>query len=143
LTHGEHFVRTPVYYVFEMYRAHMGGRQVSVANPVAELNVPVLAGQARLPGLSASASISERRMTVTLTNPSTQSPLKTRLRLAGGARPKEARGMVITHDDMRASNTFAGPEEVKPVPLAVSTSADALELTLAKQAVAMIQCDLS
>ena len=70
LAQGEKFVRTPVYHVFDMYRSHMGARQVPVSNPVADLNVPALAGQARLPGLSASASIRDRRLTVTLTNPS-------------------------------------------------------------------------
>jgi len=143
LARGSQFVRTPVYYVFEMYRPHMGARQVPVANPVAELNVPVLAGQARLPGLSASASIRDRTLAVTLTNPSTESPLKTRIRLAGGARAKEARGAVIAHEDMKAMNTFADPEKVRPAPLAVNVSGDALELTLPKQAVAMVQCDLS
>ena len=143
LAHGAEFVRTPVYYVFEMYRSHMGARQVPVANPVADLNVPVLAGQARLPGLSASASIRERTIAVTITNPSVHSPLKTRLRLAGGARTKEARGTVITHEDMRATNTFADPGKVRTVPLAVNISSDAVELTLPKQAVAMVQCDLS
>jgi len=103
----------------------------------------VLAGQARLPGLSASASIRERTLAVTLTNPSVQSPLKTRLRLAGGARTKEARGTVITDEDMRATNTFADPGKVKTAPLAVNISSDAVELTLPKQSVAMVQCDLS
>jgi alpha-N-arabinofuranosidase len=143
LAQDAQFVRTPVYHVFEMYRSHMGGRQVPISNPVAELNVPVLAGQARLPGLSASASIRERSLTVTLTNPSTQSPLRTRLRLVGGARTKDARARVIAHEDMRATNTFANPEQVKPVPLAVNVGADALELTLPKQSVALVQCDLS
>ena len=73
LAQGDKFVRTPVYYVFDMYRTHMGAQQVPVSNPVAEMNVPVLAGQARLPGLSASASIRDRRLTVTLTNPSLDS----------------------------------------------------------------------
>ena len=62
LAQGDKFVRTPVYHVFDMYRAHMGARQVPVSNPVPELTVPVLAGQARLPGLSASASIRDRRL---------------------------------------------------------------------------------
>jgi alpha-L-arabinofuranosidase len=50
---------------------------------------------------------------------------------------------VIAHEDMRATNTFANPEQVKPVPLAVNVGADALELTLPKQSVALVQCDLS
>jgi alpha-L-arabinofuranosidase len=143
LAHGPQFVRTPVYYVFEMYRSHMEARQVPVANPVAELNVPVLAGEGRLPGLSASASIRDRKLAVTFTNPSTQSPLKVRLRLAGGARATGARGTLLANEEMRATNTFADPERVALAPLAVKASGDAMELTLPKQAVALVQCDLS
>jgi alpha-L-arabinofuranosidase len=126
-----------------MYRVHMGGRQVAVANPVAELNVPVLAGQARLPGLSASASIRERRLAVTMTNPSAASSLKTRLRFAGGVRTKEARGTVLTHHEMRAANTFSNPDEVKPAPLAATVIGDGIELTLPKNSVAIVECDLT
>jgi alpha-L-arabinofuranosidase len=86
LAQGVNFVRTPVYHVFDMYRSHMGARQVPVSNPVPELNVPALAGQAHLPGLSASASLRGRRLAVTLTNPSLDGDLSLRIRLAGGAR---------------------------------------------------------
>lgn len=68
----------------------------------------------RLPGLSASASIRDRRVTLTLTNPSLDSSLSLRVRFAGGARATEARASALTHSDMRATNTFADPDEVKP-----------------------------
>jgi len=44
---------------------------------------------------------------------------------------------------MTATNTFADPGKVRTVPLAVNVSSDAVELTLPKQAVAMVQCDLT
>jgi alpha-N-arabinofuranosidase len=143
LAQGEKFVRTPVYYVFEMYRSHMGGRQIAISSPIAELNVPALAGPARLPGLSASASIRDRRLTMTLTNPSLDAALSMRIRLAGGARATEARGRVLTHPDMRATNSFADPDEVKPAAHPVKVSSDALVLTVPKQAVVMIECELT
>lgn len=142
LAQGDKFVRTPVYYVFEMYRVHMGARQVPVANPVAELNVPVLAGEARLPGLSASASLRGRQLAVTVTNPSAENTLKIRLRLSGRARPVEARGTVLAHSDMHAGNTFTHPEEVKPAPLAVNAVGDAVEIALPKSSVAVVECRL-
>jgi alpha-L-arabinofuranosidase len=143
LAQGEKFVRTPVYYVFEMYRSHMGGRQIPISNPIAELNIPALAGPARLPGLSASASIRDRRLTMTLTNPSLDAALSMRIRLAGGARATEVRGQVLTHPDMRAKNSFADPDEVKPAAHPVKVSSDALVLTVPKQAVVMIECELT
>ena len=143
LAQGANFVRTPVYHVFDMYRSHMGARQVPLSNPVPELNVPVLAGQARLPGLSASASIRNRRLAVTLTNPSLDAALSVRIRLTGGARATEARGLVLTHQDMRATNTFADPDEVKPAAHPVRVIADALELSVPKQAIVLVECEIT
>jgi alpha-L-arabinofuranosidase len=141
LAQGEKFVRTPVYHVFDMYRPHMGARQVPVSNPVPELSVPALAGQARLPGLSVSASIRDRRLALTLTNPSVDAALAVRIRL-GGVHVKEARGMVLTHQDMRATNTFADPEEVKPVAHPVRMAADAIVVNLPRQAVVSVECEI-
>jgi len=143
LAEGDKFVRTPVYHAFDMYRAHRGARQVPVKNPVPDLNVPVLAGQARLPGLSSSASIRGRRLAVTLTNPSLDAALSVRIRLAGGARATEARGLVLTHQDMRATNSFADPNEVKPAAHPVRVAADALEVSLPKQAIILVECDIT
>jgi alpha-N-arabinofuranosidase len=143
LAEGDKFVRTPVYHAFDMYRAHMGARQVPVSNPVPDRNVPVLAGQARLPGLSSSASIRGRRLAVTLTNPSLDAALSVRIRFAGGARATEARGLVLTHQDMRATNSFADPNEVKPDAHPVRVAADALEVSLPKQAIILVECDIT
>jgi alpha-N-arabinofuranosidase len=140
---GPNFVRTPVYHVFDMYRAHMGARQVPVSNPVPELNVPALAGQARLPGVSVSASIHDRRLAVTLTNPSLDANLNLRMRLGGRAHATEARGLVLTHQDMQATNTFADPDEVKPVAHPVSAVAEGIELTLPKQAIVLVECAIT
>jgi alpha-N-arabinofuranosidase len=143
LAEGAQFVRTPVYHVFDMYRPHMGARKVPVSNPVPELDVPVLAGQARLPGLSASASIRDRRLAVTLTNPSLDADLSVRIRLAAGVRATEARGLVLTHRDMRATNTFADPDEVKPAAHPVRVVAGSVELSLPKQAVMLVECNIT
>jgi alpha-N-arabinofuranosidase len=143
LAQGEKFVRTPVYHVFDMYHAHMGARQVPVSNPVADLDIPVLAGQARLPGLSASASIRDRRLTVTLTNPSLESALPLRVRFANGARATEARASVLTHSDMRATNSFTDPEEVKPATHPVRVAADGLALTVPTHAVVLVECAIA
>ena len=109
---GDKYTRTPAYYTFEMYRPHMGGRLVPARINVPELTVPLLEGSARLPGLSGSASVRDKSLTVTLTNPSLQDGVVARIRLTGGARLREARATVLTHEDMRATNTFEKPNEV-------------------------------
>jgi alpha-N-arabinofuranosidase len=143
LAQGDKFVRTPVYHVFDMYRPHMGARQVPVQNPAQDLNVTALAGPAHLPGLSASASLKDRHLTVTLTNPSLDATQPVRIRLANGARAHDAQGQVLTHQDMRATNTFTAPEEVKPAVHSVKVVGDVLEVTLPKQSVTQIRCETS
>jgi alpha-L-arabinofuranosidase len=140
LAHGADFVRTPVYYVFDMYRSHMGARLVPVKNPFSSTNVPALSGTGSLPVISCSASIRDKRLTVTLTNPSLDASLLPRIRLNGGVTAIEARGLVLTHPDMRATNTFAKPEEVKPVTHPVKATGDTIELSLPKQSVTLIDC---
>ncbi|HMJ20395.1 MAG TPA: alpha-L-arabinofuranosidase C-terminal domain-containing protein, partial [Terriglobales bacterium] len=82
-------------------------------------------------------------LAVTLTNPSLETARSARIRLAGGARATEARGLVLTHQDMRATNTFAHPDEVKPVEHPVRIVADALELSLPKQAIILVECEIA
>ena len=96
-----------------------------------------------MPGLSASASIRDRRVTVTLTNPSLDSSLSLRVRFASGARATEARASVLTHSDMRATNSFADPDEVKPATHPVRVVADRLELNLPRRAVVLVECDIT
>ena len=143
LAEGDKFVRTPVYYVFEMYRAHMGAQQLAVKNPAHDLNVSGINGAATLPGLSASASLRNKRVTVTLTNPSLDSDIAVRVRLSNGAHATEAKATVLTHQDMRATNTFTNHDEVKPGVHPVKVEGSALALTVPKHSVVSVQCEVS
>jgi alpha-N-arabinofuranosidase len=133
------YARTPSYYTFEMYRPHMGARLVPMRIEVPELTVPILAGSAKLAGLSGSASIRDGRLAVTLTNPSLESEVSTVVRLDGGGRVAEGRGTVLTHEDMAATNTFAGPDNVTPSALAVRISGDAAHVTVPRRAVVALE----
>jgi alpha-L-arabinofuranosidase len=132
------YTRTPPYYVFEMYRPHMGGRYVPLRVRADVLEVPVGQGAAKLPAVSGSASLREDRVTVTLTNPSIDVPLTTRIRVTGGRRPVESRGTVLTHADMRARNTFERPNEVEPAPLAAQVTGDTVAVVMPKHSVAAL-----
>jgi alpha-N-arabinofuranosidase len=135
---GDQFTRTPAYYTFEMYRPHMGGRLVPVRIDLPELTVPLLEGSGRLPALSASASVRDKSLTLTLTNPSLQEGVTVRVRLAGGALLREARASVLTHEDMHATNTFNRPDEVRLAPLPAPVSGDAATLSIPKQSVVAV-----
>jgi alpha-N-arabinofuranosidase len=136
------YTRTPPYYVFEMYRPHMGAQLVPMQLRLDELTVPVQEGTATMKALTGSASIREKRVTVTLTNPSVDSPVTARLRFSGGAHATEGRGTVLTHTDMRARNTFESPDEVEPAALPVKVSGETLVVEMPKHSVAAIEIQL-
>ena len=139
----DQYTRTPAYYTFEMYRPHMGGRLVPAKINIPEMTVPLLEGAGRLPGLSGSASVRGRSLTLTLTNPSLQDAVATRIRLAGGARLRECRATVLTHEDMRATNTFDQPERVAPVALQAQVSGDTTTLPIPSRAVVAVSLELA
>ncbi|MBL8208011.1 MAG: alpha-N-arabinofuranosidase [Blastocatellia bacterium] len=142
LAHEDKYTRTPPYYVFEMYRPHLGARSVPMEIRTEDLTVPVQTGTAKIAGLTGSASLREKRLTVTLTNPSTDAPMNVRIKFAGGAQAKEGRGTVLTHSDMRARNTFQNTNEVKLASLPVNVSGGNLVVDVPKQAVAAIEIQL-
>jgi alpha-L-arabinofuranosidase len=74
-------------------------------------------------------------VTVTLTNPSLDVAVTARIR---GGPVAEAKGVVLTHGDMRGMNTFSNPNEVKPAPIAVKISGDAAEVSLPPKSVAAL-----
>jgi alpha-N-arabinofuranosidase len=136
---GDKYARTPAYYTFEMYRPHMGARLVPMQIEVKELAVPVLSGTERLPGLSGSASIRDRRLAVTLTNPSHADGVSAVVRIGGGGRVSEGQGVVLTHEDMTATNTFDDPDNVTPTALPVNVISDAAHVTVPPRAVVALE----
>jgi alpha-L-arabinofuranosidase len=125
-----------------MYRPHMGGQLVPLHSNVPDLTVPVLEGSARLPGLSGSASRRDQTLTVTLTNPSLRDAVRTRLRVVGGTHLLEARATVLTHEDMRATNTFEKPEQVALASLPASVAGDTATIAIPKQSVVAVSLQI-
>ncbi len=139
---GDKYTRTPVYSAFEMYRPHMGGRLVPATTTIPDMTVPLLEGSGTLPGLSASASIRDKNLTVTLTNPSLQERVVTRIRVSGGARLREARATVLTHEDMHATNTFDAPNAVGAAALPAQVSGDTATIAIPTKAVVAVSLQL-
>ena len=139
----DRYTRTPVYYAFEMYRPHMGARLVPMQINVPELAVPTLEASAKLPGLSGSASIRDRRLCVTLTNPSLDAPVSAAIRVGGGGRVAEGRGTILTHEEMTATNTFDEPDNVSLSELAVPVRGDTARVTIPKKAVVALDLQIA
>ena len=138
----DRYTRTPAYYTFELYKPHMGARYLAPVLDLPQMTVPLLEGTGSLPRLSCSASIRDRRVTITVTNPSVADAAAALIRLSGGARPREARGTVLTHADMRAANTFDRPDEVRPAPLSVEVSGNAASFAIPPRGLAAVSLDL-
>jgi alpha-N-arabinofuranosidase len=137
------FVRTPVYYAFEMYRPHMGARLVPLRIALPELTVPLLEGSAAIPGLYGSASIRDRRLCLTLTNPSLDAPVSASIRVEGGGRVAEGRGTVLTHEQMGAKNSFDRPHEVALREQAVAMRGNAAQATIPPRAVVALELQIA
>jgi alpha-N-arabinofuranosidase len=142
LAQGDRFARTPVYYVFEMYRGHMGAQAASINIRCHELKVPSRNGPAVMPGLSGSASIKDKIFNVTLINPSLDSPITTQIRLTTGS-ITEGRGSVLTHAEKNAANTFDRPNEVALAPIPVKVSANRTEITIPPHAIVSLQLKMA
>lgn len=138
LAQGDRYARTPVFYVFDMYRGHMGARLASMRIRSHDLKAPSRNAPGTIPGLSGSASTKQKTLNVTLTNPSLDGAVTTSIRLTSGS-VAEGRGTVLTHGDMQARNTFERPEEVRPGPIKVEARGQSVVVTLPARSVAALE----
>ena len=112
LTDKEKMLRTPTYWVFEMFKVHQGGTLLPV-----ELQSPDYAfGQEKIPMVSASATRAADGSGVhlSLVNTSPAQAATLTVKLAGVA-PTSVAGRVLTASAIDAHNTFAAPNAVQPV----------------------------
>jgi alpha-N-arabinofuranosidase len=130
-------IRTPTYWVFEMFKVHQGGTFLPV-----ELQSPDYAfGADKIPAVSASATKAAdgRTAHLSLANTHPRDSLVLTVKLAGIS-PTSAAGRLLTAPTMQAHNTFAAPDAVKPVRFeGVTLAGGTLTLTLPAKSVAVIE----
>ncbi|MBO4886395.1 MAG: alpha-L-arabinofuranosidase [Clostridia bacterium] len=117
LAGGEHFVETPNYFVYDMFKTHQGARQLEVVNDCGEFGGGEAFRKAAkpLPRVSASASQAEDGLiTVTLANTSMTEPVEVKLSGHGGLLTGRAEIVTLAADDPHACNTFENPKAVQP-----------------------------
>ncbi len=128
LAQGDKFCVTPTFHVFKMYLPHKGAQSVRAAftapaipNPMGDTPAQVggnsyigqLAPVKTLAGLSGSASIKGKTLTLTVVNPHLTKPMTTEIAVRG-ASVTSAKGTVLAEKDVHAHNDFAHPDAVKP-----------------------------
>jgi alpha-N-arabinofuranosidase len=114
LAHEDKFCVTPTYHVFGMYAAHQGAQSVRVSNDAPAISYDRNGSQGSIIGLSGSASLDGKRLTLTVTNPSIDREREVEIVLRGAA-AKSVQAMVLAAADVHACNTFAAPRAVEPV----------------------------
>ena len=127
LAQGDKFTLTPTFHVFKMYLPHRGAQSLRVefgapviANTLARVT-PVGGNSAsgsidpasHLAGLSGSASIVGKKVTLTVVNPHLHQEMTTEVGV-GGAAIASARGTVLVNADIHAHNDFEHPNAVMP-----------------------------
>jgi alpha-N-arabinofuranosidase len=113
LAHEDNFCVTPVGHVFEMYSAHQGGQSLRTVFSSPQIHYDRDGKQATFPGLSGSASLHDKEMTLTAVNPHVSQAKNAEIAIRG-ANIHAASATVLTNSDIHAHNTFAQREVVVP-----------------------------
>jgi alpha-N-arabinofuranosidase len=141
LAHEDKFVTTPTFHVFEMFMPHMDGRAVRAVFSAPEVQYTRLDKPAEFWGLSGSASLNGKQLTVTVTNPHLSEPRETEI-VVRGARAATAQAQVLATPDVHAHNTFENPKAVQPRNEPVTVSAGAISYRFAPASVTRLQISL-
>jgi alpha-L-arabinofuranosidase len=113
LADEDRFVATPVFHVFEMYGAHVGGRAVRAEFSAPRIAYERVKDKGSLWGLAGSASVKDKTLTLTVVNPHVTEARETEVAIRG-ASIASVRATTISAPDIHAHNTFERPNDVQP-----------------------------
>jgi len=111
--HGDKFCVTPTYHVFDMYTAHQGAQSLRTLLSAPSISYARSGENGIVPGLYCSASLREKRLTLTVTNPSLDQVREAEIGLRG-ARVAAAQAVALAAPDVHAHNSFENPRAVEP-----------------------------
>jgi alpha-N-arabinofuranosidase len=159
LSHEDHFITTPVFHVFDMYKGHQGAQAVRVQFSVPAISFPrkairkqlsstgdeaVVGGpDARLWGLNGSASVNGKVLTLTVVNPHLTEARPTRIMLRGDASAVSAETEVLGGGDVHEHNTFEQPDAVATKRGTASASGKVVQFTLPPSSVTRLTITLA
>jgi alpha-N-arabinofuranosidase len=116
LTDGPRMLRTPTYWVFEMFKAHQGGTTVPVVLESDDYTFEATS----IPAVSGSVTTSDATY-VSLVNTDPNRSATVTVGLTGVA---FAEGRVLVGDSITAYNTFDAPDHVSPQPFTAIAESD-------------------
>jgi alpha-N-arabinofuranosidase len=135
LAHEDQYVRTVNYHVFAMHQAHQGAESVRTVfgSPATQFGAP---------GVTGSASLKQKTLTVTCTNPHDGRALQAHLAVEG-AKVASVQAKVLSAAYLTSHNTFKTPNAIVPVELATSLADGGVRLTLPAASVVALTIQLS
>lgn len=113
LAHEDKFITTPTYHVFDMYAAHQGGQSVRTNVSSSRIAYTRNGKPATIEGLSGSASLNGKLLTLTVTNSDPKAAIETEIGIHG-ANVKEVSVLALNASDIRAHNSFDNPRAIEP-----------------------------
>jgi alpha-N-arabinofuranosidase len=111
--HEDKFCMTPTYHIFDMYRQHQGAQSLRTLVSAPAISYARDKGTGTLVGLSSSASLRDKTLTVTVTNPSLDQAREVDIELRGGS-VASAKAVTLAAADAHAHNSFESPHAVEP-----------------------------
>ena len=139
---GDKFVKTPVYYVFQMYSAHQGAQSVRAEFLSPSITYERDGQPATFWGLKGAASVKGKNLTITVVNPDVSQPREAEINLLG-AEAVSGQATVLTNSDIHARNTFDAADTVKPRTESWSPSGRTPKFTFAPASVTLLQLKLA
>jgi alpha-N-arabinofuranosidase len=159
LSHEDHFITTPVFNVFDMYKWHQGGQALRTQFSAPDITFPRTAvrkalssvgdeatvggPQSRLWGLNGSASLTGKTITLTVVNLHLTEARETQVVLRGNANVASVEAEVLGGEDVHGHNTFEQPDTVKTKKATATVSGKGVQSTLPPSSVTRIGIGLS
>jgi alpha-N-arabinofuranosidase len=142
LAHEDKFILTPTYHVFDMYAAHQGGQSLRANVSSSPLKYTINNRPATMRGLNGSASLHDRRVVLTVTNPDPKASVETEVTIYG-ANVKEVSVMTLTAKDIHVHNNFDNPRAVEPQTSQAAAKGRSLVYAFAPASVTRLQITLA
>jgi alpha-N-arabinofuranosidase len=111
--HEDRFCVTPTYHVFDMYAAHQNNQSVRTLFSAPQVTYSRNGTPTTLPRLAGSASLDGKRLILTVTNQSMDTPTESEI-VIRGATIQSATITTLAADDVHAHNSFESPKAVEP-----------------------------
>ncbi|HUF03165.1 MAG TPA: alpha-L-arabinofuranosidase C-terminal domain-containing protein [Aridibacter sp.] len=112
LADGEKFVTTPTYHVFDMFAPHQGASALRTEFRSPTGSYERNGKPATFNGLSGSASVKNKTLTLTVSNPHLKESREAEIKVRG-ANISSAEAAVLASDNVRDHNTFEEPNAVR------------------------------